>query len=167
MPDIPPREPIGDLFEGVLLRYATANLLAPAPLHDTEVIFEGPLTVRYGIRYLEKLNRSIVPGLVAVDYGDFFTGAEMWEFIQTRHNMFPRAEVLGYRSDGEDDMVALKWLDFDAPRVILAYDAPDATQPLATVHALIASVTVDVPQRLLDYLPRYDTLADWTDRERH
>jgi hypothetical protein len=166
MPDIPPRRPIGDPFSGVLLRYATAAFLATAPHEHTEVIASGDFTVRYAVRYLEKPHLAIVPGLLAVDYGDFYNGEAMWEFMLTKTNAYPRAEVFGYRNDGKDDMIVLKRLDLDQPVQVLVYDAPGAAQPLASVDALLTPDTAGVAPRLLEHLPRYNTLDDWIHRER-
>lgn len=166
MPDIPPRCPVGDSFSGVLLRYATAVFLAQKPHEDTDLIASGDFTVRYAIRYLEKPHLAIVPGLLAVDYGDFFNGETMWEFVLTKFNAYPRAEVFGYRSDGTDDMIVLKRLDIDQPKQVLVYESSDAIKPLAHVNALLAPETVDNSPRLLEYLPRYETLDDWKNRER-
>src|SRR5688572_2653366 len=105
---LPERSPVSDEFSGVLIEIDGQQLLAPE-LPDDEVPFllGGTLLIRYGLRYLEKPHLSIVPGLLALDYGDMLTGEEAWDFIQKRSNLHPRADVFGYRNDGVDDTDAL------------------------------------------------------------
>jgi len=147
------------------LRYATARLLAPHTLHDTERIAAGDFTVRYGVRFVDKPNLSIVPGLLALDYGEMLTGDKMWDFMTSHYNQYPRADVLGYRNDGQDEMIPLKKLDFAQPLDVLIYQTPQATVPIAPAHALIIPTDQTVPARLTDALPTYQALADWINRE--
>lgn len=158
---IPPRHPIGDLFGGSLFESDGHFLLAFAAPNGVALVQNGPLVIRYGIRFLGKLHISVVPGLVALDYGDFLTGEEAWKFLIERSNRFPRSEVIGYRHDGTDDMVTIKTLDMAVPPMVLAYETHISTVPLAVSEALIAPDTSAIPPRLLTYLPHYATFADW------
>jgi hypothetical protein len=157
---IPERNPVSDRFTGVVLQMGEDQVLAHAPLPGTQVILDGVLIVRYAVRYLGQ-PLSIVPGLVALDYGDMLTGEAAWTFLLKHSNLHPRADVLGYRSDGQDDMVVVKKLDLAQPVEVLVYADTQATIPLARPVALITADTANVPQRILDYLPRYDSIADW------
>lgn len=161
MPTIPEREPIGDPLSGVLLRTEGAHLLSLAPLPDAEVIASGRFTLRYAIRYLGKPHLSIVPGLLALDYGDMLTGEDAWTFLMKRSNLHPRADVLGYRNDGQDDMIVVKWLDLAQPIEVLAYADNSATMPIASVEALIALTDADIAPRIRRYLPCFSSLEDW------
>lgn len=165
MPQIPPRNPVADRFSGVVLQYATAVLLATSPIDRTETIASGDFVVRYAIRYMEKPHLAIVPGLLAVDYGDFFNGDEMWDFIHNKINTYPRAEVFGYRNDGEDDMTVLKKLDMEQPKQVLVYTTDNDVKPIAAINAIIAATDTPFATRMLEHLPRYDTLDDWINRE--
>lgn len=170
MTAIPERAPIGDLFAGMLLHVEGASLLAmSSPPDGAEVLHTGPLIVRYGLRYLEKAHLSVVPGLVALDYGDMLTGEAAWDFLLRRSNMHPRADVFGYRNDGQDEMIVVKRLDLVLPPQPLAYADADATQPLASISALIAGVdaAAGLPPRLLAYVPRYDSFTDWQTENPH
>jgi hypothetical protein len=80
MPAIPERQPIADPFTGMVLRLDQTHLLARTPQPGTEVVASGDLVVRYGIQYLDKPHLAIVPGLVALDYGEIITGDEAWDF---------------------------------------------------------------------------------------
>ena len=166
MGNIPPRRPVGDDFSGVLLRCASAVLLAPEALANTEVVAAGDFTVRYAVRYLEKPHLALVPGLLAIDYGEFFNGEAMWDFIFAHSNRYPRADVLGYRTDGTDEMIPLKKLDLDQPLQVVVYDTPEAAMPLSIVHALITPADQAYAPRLQKHLPRYATLDEWLNRER-
>jgi hypothetical protein len=165
MAKIPPRNPVGDAFDGVLLRYATATLLATELQDEAEVVAEGGFTVRYGVRYEGKPALALVPGLLALDYGEMLTGDEMWDFMRGKRNLYPRADVLGYRSDGEDTMVVLKKLDFALPLAVLVYESGEATVPVGAADGLIAPGDVTVPARLAGVLKPYPTLAAWAERE--
>lgn len=161
MSRIPPRQPLGDAISGAIVLVDDQHVLTSAPLTDAEVVHSGTFVVRYGIEYLGKPQYSIVPGLLALDYGDMLTGEDAWDFIFRRSNLYPRADVVGYRNDGEDEMIVLKQLDLEAPVHVLAYADDDATKPLAHLRAAIVDAAVNWPSRLWHYLPRYTTLADW------
>jgi hypothetical protein len=156
---------MGDPITGVLSHYDGATLLSITELPEAELIASGEFVLRYAIPYLEKPHLAIVPGLVAVDYGEMFNGEEMWHFILTKSNRYPRADVMGYRNDGVDEMIVLKRLDVDRPVQVLAYDSSAATSPIATIQALITSDALTLPARVRQYLPHYSSLAQWMQRE--
>jgi hypothetical protein len=160
-PPFPERAPIGDSVTGVVIQANYQKVLALAPQEQTETILNGTFVIRYGIRYLEKPFLSIVPGLVALDYGDLLTGEDAWQFLTKRSNLHPRADVFGYRNDGQDEMIVVKRLDFAQPVDVLVYADETATKPSAQVTALIAASTSGIPQRILDYLPYYASVAEW------
>lgn len=161
--DIPERDPVGDTLTGSLLQAEQTYLLAPKPLPNTEVIASGELIARYGLRYLGRPHLAVVPGLIALDYGAMFTGEEAYEFVLKKSNLYPRSEVIGYRSDGVDEMIVFKMLDLALTPMVLVYPDATATTPLAAAEALIATEqqATTLPARVTEYLPRYDTLAQW------
>src|SRR5688572_30842193 len=118
---IPPRQPYSEAFSGVILKMEETTLLSSTPQSDAEVMHTGTFVLRYAIEYLGKPQWSIVPGLVALDYGDILTGEEAWQFLFHRSNLYPRADVIGYRNDGVDDMIPVKKLDLMQPVVVLVY----------------------------------------------
>ncbi|MDX2137430.1 MAG: hypothetical protein SF123_04995 [Chloroflexota bacterium] len=160
MPVIPERNPIADSFTGVVLRVGEDYLLATTALPGADVTASGTFVVRYGVRIHGKHWLSIVPGLVAVDYGTFYTGEEAWEFLLKHSNLYPRAEVFGYRENGQDEQMWVRQLDIALPPQPHLYTDAAATLPIASPVALIGT-TDGITARLLDYLPHYDTLADW------
>jgi hypothetical protein len=160
-PKIPPREAIGDFFEGVVLRIDDIYLLAPAPIDGFETAYAGRFMIRYGVVYLGKPHYSIVPGILALDYGEFLTGEEAWDFLINKSNLYPRADVLGYRNDGLDTQVFVKELDLMWDFDVLVYADAQATKPLAKAEALIAGNTDNIAERLLDYIEIYPSVKEW------
>lgn len=160
MTDISTRQPYGEAFTGVIQTADTAHLLASAPLPDLPVLHSGPLILRYGVEYLGKPQYSIVPALIALDYGDLLAGEEAWEFLFKRSNLYPRADVFGFRNDGVDDMIVIKFLDLMQPIHVLAYPDEAATTPLARIAAVIAPPDA-LPTWLARYGRQYDSLTDY------
>ena len=165
MPAIPERQPIADSFGGVVLQVDEAFTLAPAPLTGAVQVASGDLVIRYAVPYLGKPHFSIVPGLIALDHGEMLTGEAAWDFLLHHSNLYPRADVIGYRNDGADEMIVVKLLDLAEPVQVLAYPDAAATRPVARIAALIAADTTGLPPRLLEYLPHYDSLEAWKHRE--
>lgn len=160
---IPDRLPVSDLFAGRLITQGTTHLLSTSAIPNTQEIASGDFVVRYGVRLLEKHHMSIVPGLLALDYGEMLTGEHAWNFLLKRSNLHPRADVLGFRNDGEDDMITVKLLDLAAPFDVLLYETDASTLPIAHVTALIASqeIVSQIAKRIRDYLPTHTTIEAW------
>lgn len=162
---VPERQPVGDTLTGCVIQTAKGHkALALTPHEGAETLYTGPLIVRYGVRYLEKSHLSIVPGLIALDYGDIVTGEEAWAFLLRRSNLHPRADIFGFRNDGKDEMIAVKRLDLARDFEVLVYTDTQPNLPIASVEALIASEKDQIAERILQYLPRYDTIAIWQAR---
>jgi hypothetical protein len=158
---IPERSPVGDAFTGFVLEFEGRQALSLSAQADMEILFSGDFIIRYGLRYLGKLHISVVPGLVALDYGDFLVGETAWEFLTKNSNLYPRSEVIGYRNDGSDEMIVIKALDIGIPPEVLVYDNALAVKPIAKPIALIAADDAKLPSRLLEFLPRFATLSEW------
>jgi hypothetical protein len=146
-----------------VLRAGDKAALALRPQANSEVLYSGTMIVRYGVRFLGKLHLSIVPGLVVLDYGDMLTGDAAWDFLLKRSNLHPRAEIIGYRSDGSEDMVFLRTLDFAVAPAVLLYNDASSTSPFAQASALIAAddELESFPPRVREYLPRFSSAAKW------
>jgi hypothetical protein len=158
---IPERDPIGDVFNGVVCAVDGRQALAFISPVGSKIVARGNFVVRYGLRYLGKPFLSVVPGLVALDYGDFLTGEEAWDFLLKGSNLYPRSEVIGYRNDGYDEMIVIKALDISLTPEVLVYTDAAATTPIAKPTALIASSDADIPARLLEFLPCFANLTEW------
>jgi hypothetical protein len=91
------------------------------------------------------------------------TGEEAWTFLTKRSNLYPRAEIFGYRNDGRDEMITVKNLDLALPNEVLVFSDEAAITPTAKPTALIASddQAIALPPRLLESLPRYTASAEW------
>ncbi|MCL4248224.1 MAG: hypothetical protein KJ065_08770 [Anaerolineae bacterium] len=159
MSAIPPRNPVGDAFTGALMRREEGDLLC-APDVDAVAETHTSFVLRYGIRYLGKPALSIVPGLVAVDYGTFLNGDDAWEFLTRRSNLYPRAEVFGYRNDGLDEQVFVRQLDLALTPETLVYADDTATAPIARPVAYLGPAE-SAPPRLIEYLPHFAHLDEW------
>lgn len=160
-PPIPERQPIGDAFTGTVIEVGTSQALTPDAPGAVKTVYSGVMIVRYGVRYLGKAHLSIVPGLIAIDYGTMLTGEEAWEFLLRRSNLYPRADVFGYRNDGRDDMITVKNLDLAQPVEVLVYTDASAAAPIAKPTALIADHAFSAPHRLVESLPLYPSVAAW------
>lgn len=162
---IPERQPIGDAFTGTLIEGNGRYALSTIEAQDTPAVADGTLTIRYGVPYLGKSHLAIVPGLLALDYGDLLTGEEAWDFLTKRSNLHPRAEVFGYRNDGRDDMVVVKALDLAAPVQVFAYINEQVTNPIAQVNACITVDKGILPERLAQYLPHFPSIETWLQQD--
>jgi hypothetical protein len=158
---IPERNPIGDVFSGAVIQVDGVQVLTTLDSMSKQVIASGTFIIRYGLRFLGKLHISIVPGLVVLDRGEMMTGEEAWDFLLKNSNLYPRSEVFGYKNDGTDDSVFIRTLDMAVLPEVLVYADENATKPIAKPSALIAPDTSGLPERLLSYLPRYPSLAEW------
>jgi hypothetical protein len=143
---IPKRDPVGDTFTGYILKQNDRKILSTQP--GDNIIAEGDFIVRYGVRFLGKHHLAIVPRLIALDYGDMLTGENAWDFLLNKSNLYPRGEVFGYRQDGVDDMIVIKYLDLTAPFMVLVYADAQATTPLHRVEALITTEDDAIAPRL-------------------
>jgi hypothetical protein len=163
VPNIPQQEPIEDSFTGVVVGHPTlsAKGLAPTQIAELDTVAEGTFVIRYGLRFLGKLHRSIVPGLLVLDYGDMLTGEEAWQFVVNKSNLYPRAEVAGHMDDGTEDIVFLKALDLAVDPQVLVYQDAQDRRPLYRISGFIGTDTNCLNPRLATYLPKYATTDEW------
>lgn len=158
---IPARQPIGDALTGTIARHGEQHYFITAPPQQGEAVASGTFTVRYAVRYLGKPHMAIVPGLLALDYGEMLTGEDAWQFLLKRSNLYPRADVVGYRHDGVDDMVPVKQLDLMQPVMLLAYRGADDTQPLAEIVAVVTPEADKLPPNVQEHAQIYPTEQAW------
>jgi len=163
---IPDRDPVTDTITGSLVTLNGETLLIITPTADLtagSTRMTGALTVRYGFRYFGKPHLSVVLGLLALDYGEMQTGERAFETLRKQYGRYPRADVIGYRNDGVDEMTVAKNLDMDLPLHVHIYAQPADTQPIATISALIATdeEAATLPTRLTEALPRFQTMTAW------
>lgn len=162
LPSIPPRRAFEDTLEGLIIRQSGHSLLASTMLEGTELLYTGELTIRYGIGFLGKPQYSIVPELVVLDYGEGLVGEEAWDFLLRKSNLYPRADVLGYRNDGVDEMIVVKKLDLMQPVHVLAFTSAGSQIPVARLSAFISdNQALELPARLLQHLPQFESIQAW------
>ncbi len=157
----PHREPIAERVAGVITRFGDIALLSSRKLPEGEEIAQGDFVARYGITYLGKPQFSIVPDLVVADYGELLHGEAAWRFLMEKGHLYPRADVCGRRNDGQEDMLAVKQLDFDYPYDVFIYGGVADREPLARLSALIAADRAKFPERLVKHLPTFPSLENW------
>lgn len=155
------RQPIAERATGVVTRVGGVALLSSRKLPAGRDILTGDLVLRYGITYLGKPQLSIVPDLVIADYGELLHGENAWQFLMEKSHLYPRADLCGWRSDGEEDMPALKQLDFDHQYDVFVYGDEADRQPLAQLSALIAADRAKFPARLCQHLPIFANFEQW------
>ncbi|NJR12340.1 hypothetical protein HC776_00090 [bacterium] len=165
MSSIPARQPYAEAIIGQVIKITDRFVLVADPLSapaEAEILYSDGFFLRYGVEYLGKPQYSIVPGLIALDYGEMLVGEEAWHFLFRRSNLYPRADVLGYRNDGVDDMIPIKFLDLMQPIHALLYQDGTVTTPLCRLSAVIA-LADRLPPWLLQYryLPCYPSLSDY------
>lgn len=160
-PRIPERQPIGDTFTGFVIKAENHYLLADTAIDNYETTHIGTFVVRYGVVFLGKPHLSIVPALMALDYGEFMVGESAWDFLLNKSNLYPRADILGHRNDGEDAQVFVKQLDLMYPFDILVFANETATKPLCKVDAIISKNPDALAERLSTYVNSFPTITDW------
>lgn len=160
-PRIPQRQPIGDAFTGVIIEAEGHFVLANAPIEGYKTTDEGTFVVRYAVVFLGKPHLSIVPALMALDYGEFKTGEDAWEFLLHKSNLYPRADVIGHNNKGEDTQVFVRELDLMYPFDILVYKDETSTTAICKVDAIIHPAPGDLPGRLVEYVNIFPTLEEW------
>jgi hypothetical protein len=162
---IPPRNSIADAWTGVLSRADETDFVSASAQAGAEQVAEASFVVRYGLRIHGKHWLSIVPGLVAIDYGTFLTGDEAWEFLLKKSNLYPRAEVFGTRDNGVEDQMFLRQLEIALPPQVLLYTDAAATKPSGQPAAFLGDGAASLPERMRAYLPTFPTLDAWRENE--
>ncbi len=155
------RQAIADVFVGALVHIDAQHILTNLPHPTASTVYQGEIVVRYGVPYLMQPHLSIVPDLLALDYGQMLNGEEAWEFLYQKSNLYPRADVCGYRHDGVDEMLPVKLLDLMRPVQLLAYSDAQATTPLAPVSALVVAQPDALAERLRTYGTLFTSWQDW------
>lgn len=159
-PRIPDLALIHDLFTGDVIQVDDYFLLTDAAHHDVKTVASGTLVLRYGITYLGKPHLSIVPGLLALDYGAFKTGEDAWDFLLNKSNLYPRADVVGYDEAGEKQQVFIKELDLMYPFDVFVYTNESHVKPTHKVDAII-STSEGLAERLQAHINVFESLDAW------
>jgi len=154
---IPKPEFLHESLEGALYTLPGGTLLIPgrppAAIGDNAPIISGTIIFRYGISFLIPPQDALIPGLFVSERGAALTGREAWDFMLAHCQLYPRADVLGFRTNGGDSQVFLKQLDWGRAVRVLAYASLDNRMPAAEPAAMfIGEDAPPIPELLAKYL---------------
>lgn len=159
---IPEPEYITETVEGAVFDLPGGAVLVvgavPEALASRPARARGTLILRYGIPMNSPVAEPVIPGLMVGERGGALVGREAWEFMMNRFQMFPRADVVGFRPGGAEAQVFLRELDFGAQVRVYVFESTEARKALAEVTALFRGEGVpELPEMLTRHLP---TLPD-------
>jgi len=143
-------------IEGVLWQDAQGLGISAAPLApppSAQPLHTDSLTLRYGVELLKTPLYQMIPGYFETENGAIKTGRAAWDFLWAKWQLYPRADVIGMRSDGKPLHVWLRDLDWGAGVLVLAYPHPQAETALGVVRRLLAPPQAALPELLAQYLP--------------
>ncbi|GAB1422548.1 hypothetical protein MASR2M15_27820 [Anaerolineales bacterium] len=161
MTQIPPRKAIEEYVDAKLYQIEDQVLLSSILYDEYKPIYAGSIILRFGIPLRGKAHLSIIPEIVALEYGAFFTGFDAWEFIYNSSNLHPRADVVGHLNDGSDDMIPLKHLELEGPVHVLAYAKDKEWRPISQIDAYIVHQPDEFPPLVMHYAKGYTSLEAW------
>lgn len=145
-----------DHVEGVLWRSKASHILTLSPdvvIPRATVVLQSPVVVRYAIARLGPNHLSVVPAVFVSEKGSMLYGHQAWQFMVKNYQLYPRAEVLGLQSDGDQVQYFLRELDFADQFRVLAYENADKTMPTTQVDQLWSVDGVQAPPLLATLLP--------------
>jgi hypothetical protein len=132
--------------------------LPPLPVPSEAVsLSTGKVILRYALEFLQSPH-ALVVGYFETENGAVKTGRAAWDFIQAKWQLYPRADVVGVRSDGATYSGWLKDLDLGETPRILVYPDVETHLPLGTLAFLHAPAEASLPDLLAKYrtdLPTY------------
>jgi len=113
-------------FDGLVLPFNQHYLLVYGPQAQAlgVPLFESPIYVRPGYRLWEA-PQYLLPHTVVDDIGQEFGEPEVYEWIETRGDLFPRSDVIGYLPAGGERGVVCKALDLTD---LAVFAGPHATE---------------------------------------
>lgn len=154
---LPDPQPVEDAVMGTITAAGQLLIGLPPPA-DTAVIHNGPCLIRYAIPLIVPSTDALLPGLFLSERGQTLTGREAWNYLQSRFQMHPRADVIGWDVQGHRQQVLVKALDFGAVVRVLAYADQEKADnvPLVELSALLTDDATysTLPELLKRYLPR-------------
>jgi hypothetical protein len=129
----------------------TGLSLAPLePPTQTEILHQGDVTLRYGIEILQS-RYLLIPGYFETENGAVKTGRAAWDFIWAKFQLYPRADVVGIRSDGKEAHLLMRNLDFGEGPKVLAYSSEESQTMLGVVTKLLLPPEAELPELLAQY----------------
>lgn len=120
------------------------------PPHNTTILLAGNITLRYGVDILQS-SHLLIPGYFETENGAVKVGKAAWEFMWAKWQLYPRADVIGVREDGQPTSLWVRNLDFgESPRIV-AYGNPESEAMLGIINRLDDSPDMDLPPLLERY----------------
>lgn len=147
---------IQDNVSGILWRSEGKLVLVAGTVKQPlrgKVIVDGDLWVRYAIPYHGPRHLSVMPTTFVAGQGGMLHGAQAWRFIFKNYQLYPRAEVFGLRSDGDEVQVFLRELDLADTAYVLVYDGERKTIPLGRLERVIIGAGGIIPKRVQQLVP--------------
>jgi hypothetical protein len=112
---------------------------------------EGNLVIRYGVEMLRSPH-ALVPGMFVSELGAVKTGRSAWDWLWNKLQLYPRAEVIGIRTDGKEEHLFVRDLDWGQTSRVLAYADENAKTPIAQVSQVAIGDGITLPDLLDRYL---------------
>lgn len=151
---IPKAEYVTEQLAGSVWQQGAVLGLSPAPSDapaEAQVLHSGLITLRYGVSLLRSPGALIV-GLFMAEMGGVKTGLDAWQWLWSKFQLYPRAEVIGISSAGQEAHLYVRDLDFAVPAQVFAYPDADTLLPLAQLHQLHNPAAAPLPPLLATYL---------------
>ncbi len=121
---------------------------------EADMLAQGQIVVRYAIPLLARPHLAIVPSLFVSERGAIIKSWKAWRFVYENFQLYPRAEIMGLQTNGDDAQVFLRELDFGAEPRVLAYTAVEQRYPLAQIDRLIKPSALSAPDILVELLEK-------------
>jgi hypothetical protein len=164
MPTIPDPVYFSEVVQGSLVvaeaaetGLAQATLWLEPPPTGAKILAAGTLHLRYGISFAAPSPNgqfdALIPGLFVSERGAALVGREAWQFMAEKFQLYPRADLVGWRASGKPDQVFLRALDWGRPARTFAYADNISMSPLAEVSAAVWGQTD--PATMPDLFLRY------------
>jgi len=126
-----------------------------------------PVFARYAFSQFNTL-RPFFPKMAADDRGSLYRGLDAFDWIAESGMLFPRSDVMGVWSDGEEDQLFLKELDLAMPPLI--FISPSADQfpgdQLAAAVEIVSDAAFAIapgggfPNRIASSVPTFQLRHD-------
>ncbi len=146
---------IAESISGSISANGTLYIGLPPPTPET-IVGSGEYVIRYAIPLIVPSTQALLFGLFLSERGQSLTGREAWDYLQSRFQLHPRADVIGMDLTGKQQQLFVKALDFGVPVRVLAYADLAASLPVAELNALHTddSTFDTLPDLLQRYLRR-------------
>ena len=115
-----------------------------------KVLASGSMVLRYAIPMHGPRHLSVIPAIFVSEQGGVLYGHQAWRFMMKNYQLYPRAEIVGLQSDGDEVQVYLKELDFGDARRVLVYESVTRTLPLAQLDHILTPKPSLVPALAAD-----------------